>query len=182
MEKFLSFIATVAYIGALIALVCVPWLLILAAPVILMMSAPVAFAAYLIHRRQRSWKSKLHVLVVDDEPISVSPLLVALNDPKLEVNVVTSSHQMLDELRAKSFDLLFLDRYMPDMDGDKALQVGDLDPELQNQTPVIFFTSSADGLALQEYGKFHVRDVWQKGTPLLELRDRLRSVMTEIVA
>lgn len=183
MDKKFSILATVVYTAALVAFVCVPWLMILAAPLFLVVSAPFAFVTFLVHRRARMGsRSKLQVLVVDDEPISVSPLLVALNGPNMEVNVVTSSSEMLDELRQKTFDLLFLDRYMPDMNGDQALAVGDLDPELQNNVPVIFFTSSADGLALQEYDKFRVRDVWQKGTPLLELRDRLRNVVTEIVA
>lgn len=183
MDKFFSVTAAVGGTIALIALICVPWLVILATPVFLAISAPAAFVAFLMHRRQSRMRSRLQILVVDDEPMTVSPLLVALTHSDLDVNIVTSSHQMLDELRRKPFDLMFLDRYMPDMDGDKALSAGDLDPELRrNNVPVIFFTSSTDGLALQEYDKFRVRDIWHKGISLVEIRDRLQNVMTEIVA
>lgn len=183
MDKFFNFSAAVVSIAALVALITVPWLVILATPVILVLSAPAAFIAFLVHRKLYARRSKLQVLVVDDEPFTVSPLLLALSNPDMEVNIVTNGHQMLTELREKSFDLMFLDRYMPDMDGDQALMAGDQDPYLQkNNVPVIFFTSSADGLALQEYNKFRVRDIWHKGISLSEIRNRVQNVMTEIVA
>lgn len=183
MEKIFSVSATITYIAVLGALLVVPYLVILAVPLMLVLLVPAWVIGFILYRGQYlSVKPKLHVLVVDDEPTSLSPLLVALNDTSADVDVVTSGQEMLKELKERSFDLLFLDRYMPDLDGEKALLAGDSDPDLQSQTPVIFFTSSADGLILGHYGKFQVRDVWQKGTPLTELRSRLQNVVTDIVA
>ncbi|PWU19728.1 MAG: hypothetical protein C5B49_05310 [Bdellovibrio sp.] len=183
MEKFFSVsVATLATV-ALMLLVVVPWLVILAAPLIIILSAPIAFMSYLAYRRRRK---NISVLVVDDDPISVSVLLLALQHSGIRIHIATSGQEMLHQLKFSSYDLMILDQFMPDLTGERALTVGDDDPLLRNQihgqVPVVFYTSYASDLIYPNFQKFAVKDVWIKGLPLSEMQFRLDQLVTELVA
>lgn len=69
----------------------------------------------------------LRVLVVDDNLSCLSVIANILQSFRLEAQLVTNGRDCLDEIKAakergKSYDLVFLDWYMPDMDGLQTLK------------------------------------------------------------
>jgi two-component system LytT family response regulator len=81
---------------------------------------------------------RIRVLVVDDEPLARSNIIVLLRlDPDLEVSECASGADAVDLIRAKTPDLLFLDVHMPECDGFDVLELlgGNL------PTAVVFVTA-----------------------------------------
>lgn len=60
-----------------------------------------------------------HVLIVDDDPLHRALEREILDSPKYAVCEASSGRQALDALRARSFDVVLLDKRMPGMDGDE---------------------------------------------------------------
>ena len=83
------------------------------------------------------------ILVVDDEPISRRAVTQALSRADLRAIQLSDSQMALKVLELNSFDLIFLDVDMPELNGyDLCTRVRSL-PE-HSKTPVIFVTSSSD--------------------------------------
>lgn len=182
MVKVFNTVLTLSIIVFVVALLAIPWLLILIGPLFIVGAAPAVFLTLLIRRRRdgkfvRQIRERFKILVVDDDPMTVSPLIVALSDSRHEFNIVTSPHDMLAQLRSTPFNLLVIDRFMPEMNGDQALVAGDRDPQVPSGLPVVFFSASPEGLEPGSYNKFSVKDVWKKGTPMNELRARFDLVV-----
>jgi CheY-like chemotaxis protein len=112
----------------------------------------------------------------------LSPLLLALNCAQADVDLVTSGSSMLSELRRKPFDLIILDRFMPEMNGDEVLRVGDNDPDLDlaERQRVIFYTSTPATFTSQSYSKFLIQDVWSKMTPMFEIHNKLERMTAQL--
>lgn len=65
---------------------------------------------------------RLKVLAVDDNAINRDFLRAALAERVSEFQVAESGHDALNQLAARSFDLVLMDLHMPDMDGLAAWQ------------------------------------------------------------
>ncbi|HSE93475.1 MAG TPA: sigma-54 dependent transcriptional regulator [Methylomirabilota bacterium] len=71
-----------------------------------------------------------HILIVDDEPAIQSTLRGVLEDEGYRVSTVGSGRQGIDLLADEAPDLVFLDVWMPGMDGlDTLVQIKTLRPE-----------------------------------------------------
>jgi two-component system LytT family response regulator len=90
----------------------------------------------------------IRALVVDDEPLSRSNLIVLLRiDPEIEIiGECESGMQALAEIRKSKPDLVFLDVQMPECDGFDVLEMlgGDL-------PPAIVFVTAYDQYALRAF-------------------------------
>ena len=87
--------------------------------------------------------SPLKILVVDDESLSRLAIVSALKRAKLSSVDVDNPKVALQLLTERSFDLIFLDVSMPDMNGfDLCRELRKL--PIHKTTPIIFITSSAD--------------------------------------
>jgi two-component system LytT family response regulator len=91
---------------------------------------------------------KLRVLVVDDEPLARSNLIILLGrDPDVEsVSQCASGAEALQEIRGTRPDLVFLDVQMPECGGFDVLHA--LQGEVQ---PVIVFVTAYDEYALRAF-------------------------------
>ncbi|MBI5441501.1 MAG: response regulator [Deltaproteobacteria bacterium] len=65
---------------------------------------------------------KSRILVVDDESLIQYALGHALRSDGFEVNTVGSAEEALSELQSERYELCFLDRGLPGLDGLQALQ------------------------------------------------------------
>jgi two-component system OmpR family response regulator len=63
-----------------------------------------------------------HVLVADDEPVSLEYLLAALREIGCRADGATSGNQVLTACATTAYDLLLLDRRMPDLGGAALLR------------------------------------------------------------
>jgi DNA-binding response OmpR family regulator len=91
------------------------------------------------------------ILVVEDEPISLETLKIVLGDEGHEVVSAVNGTEawMLLEANPRSFDVVLLDRLMPDMDGIEILRRMKASAAME-RTPVIMQTALASGDAVTE--------------------------------
>ncbi len=92
--------------------------------------------------------TKIRVLIVDDEPLARSNLVVLLGDDP-EIGIVgecSSGAEALGEIRVANPDLLFLDVQMPECDGFDVLEL--LGSDLP---PAIVFVTAYDHYALRAF-------------------------------
>jgi two-component system LytT family response regulator len=91
---------------------------------------------------------KIRALVVDDEPLARSNLLVLLRaDPAIGmIGECGSGEEALREIRVASPDLLFLDVQMPECDGFDVLEMLG-----SNLPPAIVFVTAYDQYALRAF-------------------------------
>lgn len=92
--------------------------------------------------------AKIRALVVDDEPLARSNVVVLLRfDPQIEiVSECGSGVEALAEIRSRKPDLVFLDVQMPECDGFDVLEMlgGDL-------PPAVVFVTAYDQYALRAF-------------------------------
>ena len=93
-------------------------------------------------------RSKIHALIVDDEPLARSNLTVLLRlDPEIgTIRECGSGAEALAEIRNSKPDLVFLDVQMPECDGFDVLEMlgGDL-------PPAVIFVTAYDQYALRAF-------------------------------
>lgn len=85
------------------------------------------------------------VLIVDDEPFNLDLLEQELSGLGLEITSASDGKKALEQVRAASPDMIFLDLMMPVMDGFAVLEALQADEALRN-IPVVI-VSAADDLA-----------------------------------
>ncbi|HEY2678722.1 MAG TPA: LytTR family DNA-binding domain-containing protein [Steroidobacteraceae bacterium] len=93
--------------------------------------------------------SKFRVLIVDDEPLARSNLLVLLRDDSqiLSVQECGSGAEAVEQIRSSRPDLVFLDVQMPECGGFEVLELLKNDAAL----PVIVFVTAYDEYALRAF-------------------------------
>lgn len=91
------------------------------------------------------------ILVVEDEPINLEALVEVLSDEGYEVHSAVNGGEAWAKISAGPdlFDVVLLDRLMPDMDGIEILRRMKAQPALVH-TPVIMETSMANDAAVAE--------------------------------
>ena len=85
---------------------------------------------------------KRHILVVDDNPVSLKNIRLWLEDT-FQVSVVNSGSDALKFLEKKSPDLILMDYVMPGMDGREILTKIRENPDTK-EIPVFFLTELTD--------------------------------------
>lgn len=74
--------------------------------------------------------SMLNILVVDDEPIIGTAFKRELGDQGHQVEYAPNGEVALKSLRLKKYDMVFIDKIMPGMDGiETCRQILKIDPE-----------------------------------------------------
>lgn len=83
-------------------------------------------------------------LVVDDNPMNLLVAKRLLAIFKLEVTTLETGQEAIDILNHNSFDIIFLDYMMPDMDGIETLHaIRELSPPYCKTVPIIALTANA---------------------------------------
>jgi CheY-like chemotaxis protein len=109
-------------------------------------AAAVDFLGFLFERGKQPDNSDtppVHILVVDDEPISQRAVVYALEKAQLPSNNTADPSAALKLLTEKHFDLVFLDVDMPGMTGFELCTKLRAMPQYK-KTPVVFVTALSD--------------------------------------
>ncbi len=93
----------------------------------------------LVHRYGR----KLSVLVVDDSPMNQMVAVQMLARLGLHAETANNGREALDSLAHESFDLVFMDCQMPEMDGFEATRVIRAGRSKGRETPIVAMTANA---------------------------------------
>ncbi|MBN8541852.1 MAG: response regulator [Deltaproteobacteria bacterium] len=163
----------------LIALVLAPWAMIVFFPVVLAVGIPmlmtVALTRGLLKGQVIPYRPR--VLVVDDDAVSVAPVLYLLSSRNADVKYVASGKEALFQLSQTKFDFLVLDLSLPDVDGDQVianhLAAVSVDQRVGSYTSVYFHTSSPEKVGTytsDSMGPFVLKEVFAKGSSLADMR------------
>ncbi len=166
-------------LGAVVA-IGFPYLMGLFIPLLMLSIVPVGLFLALSYRGRRmahEHNQRLRVLVVDDDEISVTPLLTALSSKSADINFVQSGDQMLSALKSEPYDLIFLDHMMPDINGEDALKISEQSVASNKKVAVIFYTGAVKTFYLpKDLDHFEVKGVWDKMVPFRVLDERLETL------
>lgn len=167
------------FAGLLLALVLVPWVLIVFFPIALIIGIPLMMTVSLTRGLLKGQviPYRPRVLVVDDDAVSVAPVLYLLSNRNADVKYVASGKEALFQLSQAKFDFLVLDLSLPDVDGDQVianhLSAIPVDQRVKSFTSVYFHTSSPEKVGIyttDAMGPFVLKDVFAKGGSLAEMR------------
>ena len=90
---------------------------------------------------------KVQILWADDEISLLKPHILFLKEKGYDVDTATSGDEALDQLKAKLFDIIFLDENMPGLSGLETLnQIKALHPNL----PVVMITKSEEESIMED--------------------------------
>ena len=92
------------------------------------------------------------ILIVDDTQMNLTVATALLKQTKVKIDTALSGFEMLDMIKEKKYDCIFLDHRMPEMDGIETLAKMREDNEhLNTDTPVIALTANAISGARETY-------------------------------
>ena len=103
------------------------------------------------------------VLVVDDNSMNLTVFTELLKETKLQIDTATSGMLALEKTKKQTYDLIFMDHMMPDMDGIETFKKlkGQTDGK-NTKTPVIILTANAMKGAEKEYAEIGFDDFLAK--------------------
>lgn len=114
------------------------------------------------------------ILVVDDNVVNLKVLSALLQETQMKIVSVTSGELALRSCLRKKFDIIFMDHYMPGMDGVEAFKaIRTQENGLNRETPVVALTANAIKGADEEYKAIGFNDVVYKPTTQKDLNEVL---------
>ena len=114
------------------------------------------------------------ILVVDDVEMNLKVVTGLLKETGIQIDTAVSGRECLECVKAKRYDIIFLDHMMPEMDGIETLQHMKLITDNPNsETTVIMLTANAIIGAREEYLQAGFQDYLTKPIREEELREML---------
>lgn len=87
---------------------------------------------------------KARVLIVDDNEINLLVAENLLSILKLQIDTASNYNQVMDLIERNKYDLIFMDNYMPDIDGTELTgKIRALDENINQNVPIIALTADA---------------------------------------
>jgi len=85
-----------------------------------------------------------HILVVDDSVMNVKVLEGLLSQYKLKLTTANSGKEALEKIVSKSYDFVFMDHMMPEMDGIECMKrIRSMESAYYENVPIIALTANA---------------------------------------
>ncbi len=116
---------------------------------------------------------KAKALVVDDNYINLKVMEALLKETKMQVDCAEGGQECLEKMKANSYNVVFLDHFMPDMDGIETLHhIKELDEEISN-IPIIALTANVMSGAKERYINAGFTDFLEKPIMIEKLEEML---------
>lgn len=107
------------------------------------------------------------VLVVDDVEMNLKVFSGLLKESGLSIDTALSGRECIEKVKENTYDMIFLDHLMPEMDGIETLHnMKDIPNFFNKRIPIIMLTANAISGAKEEYIKEGFTDYLSK--PVLE--------------
>lgn len=95
---------------------------------------------------------KAKILVVDDNAVNRKVFVNLLKETKVQIEEASGGFQCLEQIKETSYDLIFMDHMMPEMDGvETLLCMREQQDHLCTETPVVALTANAIAGAKEMY-------------------------------
>lgn len=121
------------------------------------------------------------ILVVDDTAMNLTVIVGLLKDTQITVDTASSGAQCLELVQKTSYDIIFIDHRMPEMDGIETLHrlrtMGD--SNLSINAPCIALTANAIAGAREEYLEAGFSDYLSKPVDTIKLEKMLIDYLPE---
>ncbi len=103
------------------------------------------------------------VLVVDDNKMNLTLMKQLLKRTKMQVDIASSGKQSLEFTRKKSYDIIFMDHMMPELDGVETLHLLRAEQDNPNQNAfVVALTANAIAGCKEMYLEYGFNDYFSK--------------------
>jgi len=122
------------------------------------------------------------ILVVDDTPMNLNVVKGLLKQTLVQVDTATSGLQCLDKVKEKSYDIIFMDQRMPNMDGTetlKALREMNPDENKSFEAPVIVLTANVVADARERFMKEGFNDYLSKPIDAVKLEKMIANYLPD---
>ena len=117
----------------------------------------------------------MRILVVDDTPLNLKVFVSLLKKNKVKVDTAESGLLAIEMSTKQKYDVIFLDRMMPEMDGVETLnKMREIDNFINTDTPIIALTADAVAGARQAYLDIGFNDYLAKPIVPKDLENMLR--------
>lgn len=117
----------------------------------------------------------MKILVIDDTRQNLRVISALLKKTKVEVDTAGSGEEGISKATDKKYDLIFLDRMMPVMDGVETLgKMREISDFINEKTPIVALTADAVAGAKQTYINLGFDDYLSKPVLPVDLENMLR--------
>jgi CheY-like chemotaxis protein len=110
----------------------------------------------------------LHVLVVDDQAMIRRLVAIELNKDAIDVEQCASGREAIERLKSQKFDVILLDRLMPDMNGIET--AARIRQEVPNPPAIIIMSSDLQPVDVANCKKAGVDEVMEKPIKVLTFK------------
>ena len=103
------------------------------------------------------------LLVVDDVAVNLAVVKGLLKKTKINVDTAQSGIKCIQKMKAKHYDIVLLDHFMPDMDGVETLkEIRRMEDKRSRETIVIVLTANAIAGEREKYIELGFNDFLEK--------------------
>lgn len=89
--------------------------------------------------------SKKCILIVEDNKLAQKMAAIALKSLDCEIHTADTGVEAITQFKARSYDLIFMDLGLPDMDGYTVTEtIRELEKKRQTRTPIIALTAHTE--------------------------------------
>lgn len=118
------------------------------------------------------------ILIVDDEPNIVMSLEYLMRSKGLDVSIARNGTEAIEQLEAKSFNLVLLDITMPDVDGYQICKMIKSKPEWAS-THVVFLSAKSKQSDIEKGMSLGAADYIVKPFSTKELSARILQIINQ---
>lgn len=91
-----------------------------------------------------SWydPAKINILIAEDDPITKKVMRLAFKNLGYRLNIASSGVEVLEQLKKDSYDIIFMDTNMPDLDGNETTKkIRELEKSSGTRIPIVAVTA-----------------------------------------
>ena len=130
---------------------------------------------------QQSFKARdARILVVDDVEVNLKVIVNLLKETEVQVDTARSGEQCLLMAEQNTYDIIFMDHMMPEMDGmETYARMKESEESLNKNTPVIMLTANAITGVKEQYLQAGFADYLSKPVQGVKLEQMILKYMPE---
>lgn len=122
--------------------------------------------------------AKKCILIVEDSKLAQTIAASALSDLGCEIHTADTGAEAIIQFKARSYDLIFMDLGLPDMDGYTVTEtIRELEEKRCTHTPIVVLTAHTEDEFRQNVKKFGMDDFLAK--PLT--KDKAKNMLNKYV-